>query len=102
MNEVFKLLRAMVSLASAAAAVLLVCGSVSAQSGSFAEFKSDKWVGGAYLGSDGEFSHCVVSAIYNNGITLLVTVTRDYLVGLALRNDKWDLPSGFGKRCLTE
>ena len=53
------------------------------------------WSGGAYTyDSSGAFSHCVVSAKYKSGDTLLFSLTSEGTVGVGITSPKMNLNPG--------
>ena len=53
------------------------------------------WTGGIYINDKtGEFSHCVVSANYKSGITLLFSVTRSINWQVGFSKKTWNLKVG--------
>ena len=53
-------------------------------------FSIGNWVGGAYTNdASGDFSHCVVSTPYLNGVTFLVARTKDSQWNIGLVNKMW-------------
>lgn len=53
------------------------------------------WEGAAYTdGQNGAFSHCVVSAAYKSGDTLLLSLTRDKSLVVSVTNDNFSFEVG--------
>lgn len=67
------------------------------------QIASGEWTGGAYVFDEtGEFSHCVVSANYQSGDTLLLSVQRDGSVGVSIFNSKWDIAEDWSEFVVVE
>lgn len=63
--------------------------------GPFGEVRVGNWRGGAFTNNtSGNFSHCVVSANYRSGVTLLVSVTSNFSWNLGFSNKHWQLKVG--------
>jgi hypothetical protein len=71
-----------------AAVAAFLCG------GPAAAFKSGNWQGDANNDDNGKFRDCTMLAEYNSGITLAFIITRDFVWGLALSNEQWNLEVG--------
>jgi hypothetical protein len=56
------------------------------------DFSSGEWKGAAYVDTNGLFTHCIISAKYQNGIELVLSLTRNFTLILGLNNEKWSLP----------
>ncbi|MBC8048840.1 MAG: hypothetical protein H7X92_01670 [Chitinophagales bacterium] len=53
------------------------------------------WTIGVYSNDkDGAFNHCAASANYQNGITLIFSVNRNFAWSMALANQNWALRTG--------
>src|SRR5262245_6703467 len=57
-------------------------------------FTSGGWEGQANHDEDGPFRDCTMTADHPNGITLAFSISRDFVGGLVLANDAWNLQIG--------
>lgn len=49
------------------------------------------WEIGAYMGDNKIFSHCAMYAAYQSGISMILTISKDYSWRIAWMNEKWNL-----------
>ena len=53
-----------------------------------------KWAGNAYANSEGRFTHCSITAIYESGTTLGFSISSDYELLIGLGKKGWELTTG--------
>jgi hypothetical protein len=83
------------TIASLAAAVVLVTGTASFAAGPFRQINVGNWHGGSYTNDQtGRFSHCAVQSDYNSGITFFVAVSDNYTWRLGFFHRSWNFIAG--------
>ncbi|MDX1401212.1 MAG: hypothetical protein R3245_04755 [Kiloniellales bacterium] len=59
------------------------------------EIRHGNWQGGAYTSDEtGIFTHCAISASYQSGDILVLTVSSDFSTNVSIANENWNLPIG--------
>ena len=77
------------------AAALIVFPFKDAEASRYQRISYGSWKGGIYINDKtGEFSHCVVSADYKSGITLLFSVTKSFNWQVGFSKKTWNLTIG--------
>ena len=83
------------SLSAAVVAGVMTLTASYAEAAKYRSIQYGTWKGGIYVrNSTGEFSHCVVSAKYKNGLTLLFSVTKGLQWKVGFSKPTWKLDEG--------
>ncbi len=74
-----------------ALSIALFLGSTAGSAPAAAQWSVGDWNGNSYVDRAGAFSHCIMSATYNSGITLYFLLFRDHDLFIGVAAPDWSL-----------